>query len=158
MARPVSLTKAQRRQHYLRVHANCHPGCLFCVRCRGLANRHERKQDEEDQRAGDEDEHQEVPTISFAFCFFMQRDQGTIIPTLVAGDHKSCYTHAFTCPGKFTKEEEYSEDIVHKCKICVEMLGYKRLAMKSDQETAMACTSSMWMLRSAAAVDATERR
>ena len=49
----------------------------------------------------------------------------------------SCYTHAFTCPGKSTKEEEYSDDIVHKCKNCVEMLGYKRVAMKSDQETAM---------------------
>ena len=67
----------------------------------------------------------------------MQKDQGKNIPTLVARDHESCYTHAFTCPGDSAKEDEYSEDIVHKCKMLVEMLGYKRVAMKSDQETAM---------------------
>ena len=48
IARPVSLTKTQRRQHYLEGHANYHPGCPFCVRCRGLAGRHERKRDDED--------------------------------------------------------------------------------------------------------------
>ena len=52
-------------------------------------------------------------------------------------DHKTSYTHTFTCPGKSTKEEEYSEQIVLKCKNCVEQPGYKRVAMKSDQETAM---------------------
>ena len=102
-----------------------------------LADQHERKRDEENQHAGDEVEQQEVPTISVDFCFLMQKDQGKSIPTLVARDHKSCYTHAFTCPGKSTKEVEYSEEIVHKCKICVEMLGYKPVAMKRDQETAM---------------------
>ena len=137
LARPVSLTKTQRRQQYLDGHSNYHPGCPFFVRCRGLADRHERKRGEEDERAGGEDEHQDVPTISFDFCFRMQKDQGKSIPTLVARDHKSCYTHAFTCPDKSTKEEGYSEDIVHKCKIFVEMLGYKRVAMKSEQETAM---------------------
>ena len=41
ITRPVSLTKTQRKQHYLEGRANCHPGCPFCVRCRGLADRHE---------------------------------------------------------------------------------------------------------------------
>ena len=45
LARPASLTKTQRRQHYLEGHANYHPGYPFCVRCRGLADRHERKRD-----------------------------------------------------------------------------------------------------------------
>ena len=67
----------------------------------------------------------------------MQTDQGKSIPALVTRDHKSCYTHAFTCPGKSIKEEECSEEIVHKCKMMVEMLGYNRVAMKSDQEIAM---------------------
>ena len=75
--------------------------------------------------------------MSFDFCFLMQKEQGKSIPTMVARDHKTCYTHAFTCPGKSTKEEEYSEQIVIKCKHFVEQLGYKRVAMKSDQETAM---------------------
>ena len=44
----------------------------------------------------------------------MQEDQGKSIPSLIARDHTSCYTHAFTGPGKPAKEEEYSEDIVHK--------------------------------------------
>ena len=133
LARPASLTKTHRRQHYLEGHANYHPGCPFCVRCRGLADRHERKQDEEDQHAGVEVEQQEVPTISFDFCFLMQKDQGKSIPTLVARDHRSCYTHVFTCSGKSTKEADCSEDVVHKCKIVVEMFGHKRVAMKSDQ-------------------------
>ena len=114
---PESFTKTQRRQHYLEGHANYHPGCLFCVRCRGLADRHERKRVEEDPRAGGEDDHQDVPTISFDFCFLMQKDQGKSIPTLVTRDYKSCYTHAFTCSDKSTNEEEYSEEIVHKCEI-----------------------------------------
>ena len=75
--------------------------------------------------------------MSFDFCFLMQKEQGKAIPTMVARDHKTCYTHAFACPGKSTKEEEYSDQIVQKCKVSVEMLGYKRVAMKSDQETAM---------------------
>ena len=33
ITRPVSLTKTQRKQHYLEGHANYHPGCPFCVRC-----------------------------------------------------------------------------------------------------------------------------
>ena len=41
ITRPVSLTKTQWKQHYLEGHANDHPGCPFCVRCRGLADRHE---------------------------------------------------------------------------------------------------------------------
>ena len=76
-------------------------------------------------------------TISFDFCFLMQKDQGKSIPTLVARDHKSFYTYAFTRPARSTKEEEYSEEIVHKCEICVEMLGHKRATTKSDQETTM---------------------
>ena len=67
-----------------------------------------------------------MPTISFDVCFFVHKDPGKSIPTLVVRDHKSCYTHAFICPGKSTKEEEYSEDIVHKCKICADMPGHKR--------------------------------
>ena len=75
--------------------------------------------------------------MSFDFCFLMQKEQGKSIPTLVDRDHKTCYTLAFTCPGKSTKEEEFSEQIVIKCKNFVEQLGYKRVAMKSDQESAM---------------------
>ena len=47
LARPVSLTKTQRKQHLLEGHANYHPGCQYCVRRRGLAERHEQKRDEE---------------------------------------------------------------------------------------------------------------
>ena len=71
----------------------------------------------------------------------MQKDHGKSIPTLVARGHKSCLTRAFTCPGKSTKEEEeeeeYFEAIAYKCKMFVEMLGYKRVALQSDQETAI---------------------
>ena len=123
IARPVSLTKTQRKQHYVEGHANYHPGCPFCPRCRGLADRHERKRDDEDLQAGDEAEQEEVLAISVDFCFIMQKDQGKSIPTLVARDYKSCHMHAFTCPGKSTKEEEYSEEIVHKCKNVVESSG-----------------------------------
>ena len=137
ITRPVSLTKTQRKQHYLEVHANYHPGCPFFVRCRGLADRHERNKHEEDHRPGGEPELDEVPTVSFDFCFLTRKEQGKAIPTRVDRDHRTCYTHAFTCPGKSTKEEEYSEQIVMKCKNFVEQLGYKRVAMKSDQETAM---------------------
>ena len=90
LARPASLTKTQRRQHDLEGHTNYHPGCPFLTRCIGLADRHEQNRDEEDQRAGDEDEHQEVSTRSFDFCFLMEKDQGKSIPTLVARDGKSC--------------------------------------------------------------------
>ena len=137
ITRPVSLTKTQRKQHYLEGHANSPPGCPFYVRFRGLADRHERKQDDDDLQAGDDVEPADVPTISFDFDLVMQKDHGKSIPTLVARDHKSCYTHAFTCPSKSTKEEEYSEQIVRTCKVFVEMLGYKRMAMKGDQERAM---------------------
>jgi hypothetical protein len=137
ITRPVPLTKTQRKQHYLEGHANYHPGCPFCVRCRGLADRHERKRGEDDPEPGGEAELDEVPTVSFDFCFLMQKGQGKAIPTMVARDHKTCYTHAFACPGKSTKEEEYSDQIVQKCKMFAEMLGYKRVATKSDQETAM---------------------
>ena len=116
LARPVSLTKTQRKQHYLEGHANYHPGCPFCESCRGLADRHERNKQEEDPRPGGETELDEVPTVSFDFCFLMQKEQGKAIPTMVARDHKTVHTHAFTCPGKSTKEEEYSEQIVMKCK------------------------------------------
>ena len=59
----------------------------------------------------------------------MQIEQGKSIPTMVARDNKTCYTHAFTCPGNSAKEEEYSEQIVIKCKNLVEQLGYKRVAI-----------------------------
>ena len=71
---------------------------------------------------------EDVPTASFDF---------KAIPTMAAREHSSCYTSAFACPGQSTKEEEYSNEIVHKCDLCVESLGYKRVAMKSDQEEAM---------------------
>ena len=67
----------------------------------------------------------------------MQKDQGNLTPTMFARDRKTCYIHAFTCPGKSTKEEEYSEQFVIKCKNLMEQPGYKRVAMKSDQEQAM---------------------
>ena len=116
-AHPVSLTKTQRRQHDLEGHAKDHPWCPFCVRCRGLADRHGRKRDEEYLQPGGEVEADEVPMISFDVCFLMQKDQGKSIPTMVAQDHKTCYTHFFTCLGKSTKEEEeeFSEQIVIKC-------------------------------------------
>lgn len=75
--------------------------------------------------------------MSFDFCFLKQKDQGKAMPVLVAREHKTCYTHAFACPCTSTKAEEYSDQIVQTCKVFVEMLGYKRVAMKSDQETAM---------------------
>ena len=115
ITRPVSLTKTQRKQHYLEGHANYHPGCPFCVRCRGLADRHERKRGEDDPEPGGEAELEEVPTVSFDFCFLMQKEQGKAMPVLVARDHKTCYTHALVCPGKSAKEEEYSDQIVQKC-------------------------------------------
>ena len=78
-----------------------------------------------------------MPTISFDFCFLCQKDQGKSIPTMVARDHKTIYTSAFTCPGKSTKEEEYSDQIVERCQNFVNSLGYKRVTMKSDQEKSM---------------------
>ena len=110
ITRPESLTKTQHKQYYLEGHANYHPGFPFCVRRRWLADRHERKRGEEDLQTGGEAEPDEVPTISFDFCFLMQKDQGKAIPTMVARDHKTCYTHththththAFTCPGEST--------------------------------------------------------
>ena len=50
--------------------------------------------------------------LASTFVSACRREQGKSIPTMVARDHKTCYTHAFTCPGKSTKEEEYSEQIV----------------------------------------------
>ena len=126
ITRPVSMTKTQRKQHYLEGHANCHPGCPFCVRCRGLVDRHERKRDEHELEPVDEDDPQEVPTVSFDFCFLMQKEQGKAMPVLVARDHKTCYTQAFVCPGKSTKEEEYAEHIEQKCEAFVEIHGYNK--------------------------------
>ena len=114
ITRPVSMTKTQKKQHYLEGHANYHPGCPFCVRCRGLADRHERKRDEHEPEPVDEDDPQEVPTVSFDFCFLMQKEQGKAMQVLVARDHKTSYTQGFVCPGKSTKEEEYSDQIVQK--------------------------------------------
>ena len=56
---------------------------------------------------------------------------------MIAREHKTTYTGAFTCPGKSTKEEEYSDQIVSRCAKFVDSLGYKRVAMKSDQERSM---------------------
>ena len=115
LARPVSLTKTQHKQHYLELHANYHP---VPVRCRRLAEQHQRKREAEriqagdDLRAGGEPEPGEVPTISFDFYLLIQKDQGRSLPVLVARDHKSCYTQSFIGPGKSTKEEEYSDRIV----------------------------------------------
>ena len=89
ITRPVSLTDTQRKQHYLEGHPNYHPGCPFCVRCRGLADRHERKRGEDDPEPGGKAELKEVPTVSFDFCFFVQKEQGKAMPVLVARDHKT---------------------------------------------------------------------
>ena len=89
ITRPESLTNTQRKQHYLEGHANYHPGCPVCVRCRGLADRHERNKHEEDHRPGGEAELDEVPTISFDFCSLMQKEQGKSIQTMIARDHKT---------------------------------------------------------------------
>ena len=79
ITRPVSLTKTQRKQHYLEGHANYHPGCPFCVRCRGRADRRElRERDEDELQPGDEEEPEDIPTISFDFCFLMQDAAETI--------------------------------------------------------------------------------
>ena len=40
-------------------------------------------------------------------------------------------------PEQIHKGGGYSKDIVHKCKMFVEMLEHKRVVMKSDQETPM---------------------
>ena len=80
----MSLTKTQHKQHYLEGHANYHPGCPFCVRYRGLADRQERKRDEEDlQPAGEAAESDEVPAVSFDLCVFTQKGQGKSIPIVV---------------------------------------------------------------------------
>ena len=42
LTRPVPMTKAEREKHLLEGHAVYHPGCEFCVRTRGLSDRHRR--------------------------------------------------------------------------------------------------------------------
>ena len=71
--------------------------------------------------------------VGFDVCFLMKKDQGKSIPTVDARDYKTCYTHAFTCPGKSTRKEKCSEQIVIKCKNSVERLGYNRVSMKLDR-------------------------
>ena len=66
--------------------------------------------------------------MSFDFSSPFQKDQGKSIPTMVAKEHRTCYTTSLTCPGKSLKEEEYSDQIVHRCKVFVEQLWYTRIA------------------------------
>ena len=75
--------------------------------------------------------------MSLDSCFLCQKDQGKSSPTMVAREHRTCYTSFFTCPGKSTKEKEYIDQIVHRCKMFVEARGHKRVAKKSDQEESM---------------------
>ena len=75
--------------------------------------------------------------MSFDLCFLCQKDQAKSILTMVAREHRTCYNNSFTRPGKSTKEKEYSDQIVHRCNMFVESFGYKRVAMKSNQEESM---------------------
>ena len=126
--RPEFRSKVKPCEHYLVGHADYHPGCEVCVRSRGLADRHERHP----EHAHDEGEEvDEVPTISFDFCFLCQKEQGRSIPTMVAREHKTINTNAFTCPGQSTQEEEYNDQIVDRCVKFADSLGYKRVAVKS---------------------------
>ena len=56
---------------------------------------------------------------------------------MVGREHRCKHTEACTCPGKTTKEEEYSDQLVSGCAKFVNGLGYKRMAMKSDIEISM---------------------
>ena len=72
IAKPLQMTRAQRRQHDDEGHANYHPGCEFCVRAKGLPDRHTRgKTNDADELHKDE----EMPTVSFDFCFLSQSGQ-----------------------------------------------------------------------------------
>ena len=74
-----------------------------------------------------------MPTISVDFLFPHAEGSGKEHPNT---DRSISQVVAFTCLGKSTKGKEYSEEIVHKCKMFGEMLVYERVATKSDQETA----------------------
>ena len=106
------------------------------MRCRGLVDRHERGHRQARQEEQQEDG-EEIPTVSFDFCFLCQKDQIKWTPTMMTREHRTCYTNSFTCSGKSTKGEEYSDQIVRRCNMLAESLGYKRVAMKSDQEESM---------------------
>ena len=121
--RPASLSKEKLEQHYLEGHANYDPGCEYCVRCRGLMDRHTRGESSEDS---------EIPTMSMDFCFLCQKDQGKSMPTLVMRSKPPGYTGAFVCPGKSTRNEAYSDKIVERATAFVDNLGYKRIGVKSD--------------------------
>ena len=95
IARPVSLTKTQLRKHNLYCLANYNAGCPYCVSCRGLANRHERR-DRQARREEHQEDEAKMPTVSLEFCFLCQKDQGKSIPTMVAREHRTCYTNYFT--------------------------------------------------------------
>ena len=83
LTRPVPMTKAQREKHLLEGHAVYHPGCEFCVRTRGLSDRH-RRGDKNTREYLEEDDGS--PVIGMDFCFLCQQGQEKTSPTLVLKD------------------------------------------------------------------------
>ena len=134
IAQPVPMTRAQREQHWLEAHANYHPSCEFCVRTRGLADRHTASgKDKEEYLEGSD----EVPTVSADFCFLSQTGQQKSFPVLVCKEHRKKVTMSTVCEGKSTVAEEYSNDVVRRVVEFLDFLGYPRVAFKTDGERAM---------------------
>ena len=134
IAQPMEMTRKQRETHWLEGHVNYHPGCEYCVRARGLANRHTSgKKDEAEFLEGED----EVPTVSADLCFLSQLGQEKSLTVLVCKEHRKKCFMSTVCPGKSTVAEEYSDDIVRRVVEFLDFLGYPRVAFKTDNEKSM---------------------
>ena len=75
--------------------------------------------------------------MSFDFCCLCQRTRPSRSPPWWQGSIGLVIPTPSRALVKSTKEEEYSDQIVHRCKMSVGFFGYKTVAMKSDQEEPM---------------------
>ena len=126
------MTRAQGESHVAEGHANYNSACEFCVGTRGKPDRHRRAGPE--RPGNDDDDGEDVPSVSFDFCFLSQNEQVKSNTVLVAKDNKNKCIMATTCPSKSTTDAMHSTGVCKRLAAFLDFVGYPRVALRSDQE------------------------
>ena len=120
---PETPTKAQVEEHRQRAHLPYRSWCDECVQGRKKNPPHKRVTDSDHC----------VPCVHLDYCFLRDHDASKALTVLVSRDEKTKVTFCDACPSKGA--HEYA---VEQAAFNIKRLGYKKMAIKSDQEPALA--------------------
>ena len=132
MRNPDEPSRAEREEHELThgtVDGKFASWCAACVKARANADHH--------RSAPEADSACRLPTVSCDFFYLDMMEEVKKLTAIVLKCSSTKYLFARVCKGKSTRAESYSTEIIRYVVKCMDMLVFRRMIIKSDQEASM---------------------